>query len=1026
MSSWVPLYIPLVRGLDLSKETVLGGDELRVALNVDYGPGDAIKGRPSRVAAKQVAYRTPVAAASDPSFTTAAFNSTGFTPRGLMRIQDGSGERGALGCEGRLFTQEGSTWNDRGYFNCTKVNRQHNYQFNLTGAARKVAAPDFGLASFLANGYMAFDLLDTTGAHLRQYRLAYAAAGQVFPGNGARCGTTTALVVVGDDAFLKFIYRVNGGTTLTMVNLASDARSPGDTGDAPVICCSADATNFWVAYRSTTTNVLKVLNVSITGTVNATYTSAAITDLEGFWIDNTTTATNRLMLAFTDSVGVTLRTLNATTMADLSVDSTYSPGAAGVGLDVVVGCESATKCWWGYRHYNLSGSGDLHLGIATIGTAASASLMKVLYGSGSTEASIRWSLVHQPVLVNGRLYLTLAAATGTSLATAGTWLTLDLSHWSSLGSGDGLFSHPGVVARGPTQGTYPLAQPSTAVAHADGSGWLFPTQDWARFELNADGTAITGIQGAFGMTEVTFSGPKAAALGSTTVFSGSVPRMVAGGSCVELGFPFLAGIPGIATASPAGAGSVAAGSYSVIVCWRWTDESGQIHRSSPSATSTVTVSTTVLQVVATNPWLSEKSDVKIEIYVTDVNPTADGSHYLQSVVTPDPSAAYTSTTLTAAITTTTEAIYTDGDEFANVHVPADGGVAAVGRRLWVADGSRAYASKLHVAGYAPGFNDEAVADQPSLAVAVPAAAGRITALEALDDKLLLFCTRGVYVIQDGGPDNTGRGMDFAAPLRVAELGIAGPRSSCTTDAGIAFCSTLDSTDASRGGPWLITRQLSPQYLGRPAIDYYLRTSSWVPEVAFSAERQQLYITTPVANGASHGVVVLDLRVEKWAIWDTTTGTHGNLRHITCVSGVLWALNNEPAPYSGAPGSDATGAYVMLVKTARLASNGQDGVGWSRVRAISPREAEGTTTHTLTVTAILDGTRTHTSGSLTRTTPSADTTWPATDAPEEWRLPVQKCSSIQVQLSATPATARWAAIRLDVAPLPRRAPARNRS
>src|SRR5262249_16942794 len=53
------------------------------------------------------------------------------------------------------------------------------------------------------------------------------------------------------------------------------------------------------------------------------------------------------------------------------------------------------------------------------------------------------------------------------------------------------------------------------------------------------------------------------------------------------------------------------------------------------------------------------------------------------------------------------------------------------------------------------------------------------------------------------------------------------------------------------------------------------------------------------------------------------------------------------------------------------------------------------------------------------------TWPLARQAPEWRLPSQKCSTLQVTMSATPATARWSAIRLDVQPLPPRAPTSQR-
>jgi hypothetical protein len=504
--------------------------------------------------------------------------------------------------------------------------------------------------------------------------------------------------------------------------------------------------------------------------------------------------------------------------------------------------------------------------------------------------------------------------------------------------------------------------------------------------------------------------------------------MMARGNSVELGWPFLAGQPG-AECEPVAGGSIPAGDYSIKACWKWVDSAGQIHRSAPSVqrTCTITGGAPTLRAYIVPPWFTEKTGVQLELYVNSL--AAPTIFCLQSTTAWNGAGGEPAVTvnLTTAPRTDTEALYTNGTVLANYHVPGDGGVVAVGRRLWLAGADKVYASKLWTKGYGPEFNDDSPNDQPLLYVNLPAGAGRVIALEALDDKLVVFCARGVYLIQDGGPSNTGTGADFAPPLRISDLSIAGPRASCITDAGVLFCTALDSVDASRGGPWLIDRQFTftqRQYLGREANEQYL--STWTPEVAYSPERQQAFITTNVANGAAtYGVVVVDLRVDKQAVWQFGA-TLGTLQHIACVSGVLWVLQNNPAPYSAAPGTDDTaGAVTMSIKTSDVAADGRDSLGWSRVRAISAVQGNGSASHTLTISATQDRTRTSTSGSITQTTGSGST-WPSDRLAPEWRLPVQKCATLQVQLSASPAVAVWSGIRLDVQPLPRRAPAKSRS
>jgi hypothetical protein len=1030
-----------MKGLDLSKEGSLGGDELHLALNVDFGPDGSIKGRPSRIERDQFyVLSSALAASAEPTYLAAQdFDDTGFTPMGLMRVKDGAGERPALATQGRLFINEGTKWHDRGAFGCMRVDRTNGNPDTLVvttpASMRRTTAPDFshcktGTAIPAASEVWA--LFNSAGA-LEQRDLT-PGTGTFTPGTGTRKGTMTAVVAVADTTnnFLDIYYRDNGTPTLVPTTLASDARTPTDVGDAPVICPAASSSHFYVAYRTTTANVFKVLKVDMNGVTIWTYTSGVIAGLAGLWVDN---SAGNVCVAFTNASGLTVRQLDPTLGTVTGSDATDTTGA---GADCVIGVESATQARYAYR---AGASEDIVVGYVSL-AAFTCTVQRTFRGASaiSSTLTLRWGICHQPLKLNGRMYLTLSCCAGGAAATAtATWLTLDLSSWFTTTTlATGPFPNPTIVARGPTAGTYPHKQPCPAAALSDSSGFTFPTQDWTAFKVSNG--FLAGVTAVSGVNKVSFSKPRVATLGETVVFSGSVPRMIGRGDCVELGWPFLAGEPAVAVQYSAG-GSIPDGDYSVKAVWKWTDEAGQIHRSAPSQSITQTTgsgnNTLICSAVA--PWLTEKaSRVVVEFYVNSLSAlttyTLQGS-YTWPGFSAAPSVSVTLTSLSA----TAEELYSDGDVLPNYHVPGDGGVTAVGRRLWMADASRVYATKLWTTGYGPEFNDDAAEDQPSLYVNIPANAGRVVALENLDDKLVVFCERGVYLIQDGGPSNTGAGADFAPPLRISDLSIAGPRSSCSTDSGILFCTALDTIDTARGGPWLIDRQFTfteRQFLGRQAQSMFLRTEGWVPEVAYSPERQQAFITTnnidieQIEMDPCHGVVVIDFRLSKWAAWQIHDGVYGDLRSICTVGGSLWALNDQPSAFSGAPGVDVLDStsllgYSMYIATSHLAANGADGAGWSRVRSITPIQAEGSGSHTLVILAIMDQTRTLSSGNIAVAATAADTTWPTTRQVPEWRLPSQKCSTLQVLLAAS-ATARWAAIRLDVAPLPLKVPAKNRT
>lgn len=1020
---WQDRYVLFTKGLNLGSAEVLDGNELQVAENVDWDRDGTIKGRPARA--------TPALFVVN-NAAPVSFPNTGYAPLGLGRLRDVNAERPYLATAGKLFSLESGRWADRGPFASARVDRPVNYVTSRDGAVRLGCSPDFGPqdsdqgAGF--SGTQHYTLLTDVLSADRVVAGSGGAGSDGFHGTGARCGTTTAILsraVLNTNLYL--VYRLHGDDTVTTVTVASDCRNDNADAITPVLCCSHAANSFWAIYRSFNSDEYTVKRLSPTGSVLATFTGT-FPGLSGFWIDNTSDAGNRLVVALTGTAGLQLKVLDATTLDDLSLDSTHALGGAIGAADVAVGAVSDSLAVWGYRSTDGAfGDGNLCIGSVSLTAGSSATLARTLGGGGPfPQAGINWGICHQPIVVGGRTYLTLVAAAVTDAKT-GTWLTLDVTD---------LFNWQ-IVARGPSNATIPWHAAAVAVPLADDSGWTFPTVDWTRFSSTV--TEVTGLDAYLGLNRVALTSTRSALVGESTIFSGSIPHVVQRGLCAELGFPFLAGQPGLDATTISG-GGISIGSYTLAAVWRWTDETGVIHRSSPSPlrTTAITSGNNTLLLTITNPALTEKQwgALKIELYCSDRDSTPDSPHYLVYSGPLSAGSSYTQVSLNALPdeleapvpgSPGTEALYTDGDEFANFHVPADGGVATLGRRVWLASGSTAYASKLLVPGKAPGFNDEG-----QLQVNLPAGAGRILALESMDDKLVIFCARGVFVVRDGGPDNTGVGLDFGVPERVADLGISSPQSTCATDKGIVFAVPVNAADVQSGGPWLLSRSAELQYLGRPVLAYCRSDSP--QQLCYSPERQALFLSfdqrsTAVPGTDATGVVMMDLRTMRWAVWLNRDSADGALRFIDSVSGALWTLANEPAPLNQPPGTDSgsAGPYAMRIRTSHLYSNGLGGLGWSRVRGIRVLGTPSADAHTLTISATLDQTRSYSSTPFDEVKPTAGVTWPSTRQAPEWRLPSQKCSSIQVELSATPATAQWSALALQVAPpIPTTAPALQRA
>jgi hypothetical protein len=1033
-TAWVERFIPFIEGLDLSKEALLDGQAFYVAENVSWDHAGAIFGRPSRAAADPFVVARAWPQYLAPSYKPAvAFDQTGFVPRGLFGANTPLGPRTLLACDGRLFSHGDGQWTDQGPFASLDTSRSTFFVSGLstTTPTRLAAAPDFvppnvtntsgGPEQFGTS--MPFVLLDSDGHDTQTINTGRSGTAGVG-GNSARMGAVTALVQM-TDIGLTLFRRTAGGTALTTSVVATDADPAPTNALLPVMCASTN--HLYVAYH-TSGNQYKVVQLSSSDySVIASYTGIQ-TGLVGLWIDVTPDESS-LVVALTSSVGkpafqgVTIKVLDSS-LHDKALDSTLDVGLPFAPGEVVVGLVQppgyAMTAWFAYRQNYTDNTGaskpaDIVLGTASITTANSATLQKRFYGDGNYGSSLYllWSICHQPILFNGRVYLTLVTACATNSSNvnwAGTWITWDVTDVPN-----GADAYP--AARGPTDGTYPATAAARAIPLTDGTGWQFTTTDWIDNEAIGLANVVGGLTPCGVMNYVRALSPRSVDINGTTMFSGSVPYVWDGSRCREFGFPFMGGTPTL-TASIAAGGTMPAGSYTVTAVWRYTDSAGNVVRSASAAPVTVTTLSGYQQILVevVSPVTGRFDAAYVDVYCTDVNPTADSPHYYVGSVGANATGSMSGLYITS-VNVNNDPVYTDG-ALQNGHARASGGIATMGRRVWVADDRHLYASKLPEFRTAVEFQEDGVLD-----ITLPSSAGRIRALEEFRDRLFVFCQRGVFVLADGGPDNTGAGLTFDYPQRYSDLGIEYSRATCRMDSGILFVVPQDTVDERLGGPYLADGTNPPQFLG-DGIRAYNLADGLLPEVAFSPARNSAFIAYETSAGT--GVVLLDQHAHRAATWANQDAVFGATRFI-CTSGdYLWSLCNEPAPFSGPPGTDAGGHdYAMTLTTNHLFSGAQNGVAWSRVRGARVLGTPRSGAYVLTMSALLDQERYVTSGPQPIAAPSSGSTWPSGRQLPEWRLPTQKCSSIQMTLSATPATAEWAALSLSIRPTAASSPAGQR-
>jgi len=94
--------------------------------------------------------------------------------------------------------------------------------------------------------------------------------------------------------------------------------------------------------------------------------------------------------------------------------------------------------------------------------------------------------------------------------------------------------------------------------------------------------------------------------------------------------------------------------------------------------------------------------------------------------------------------------------------------------------------------------------------------GPITALSAMDDKLIIFKKDAIYYLTGTGPDNTGTNNDFTDPVYItSSVGCSNPSSIALMPNGIMF--------QSDKGIWILGRDMSTSYIGAPVEQFNSRT-----------------------------------------------------------------------------------------------------------------------------------------------------------------------------------------------------------
>lgn len=293
-------------------------------------------------------------------------------------------------------------------------------------------------------------------------------------------------------------------------------------------------------------------------------------------------------------------------------------------------------------------------------------------------------------------------------------------------------------------------------------------------------------------------------LGDIRYFAGGLARMYDGASITEQGF-LLA--PEIVDMSFPFAGSMAAGTYQVCAVYEWVDRQGATHRSAPGPVATLTLgtaSTNLPSITVSSLSATAKTNVSVALYGTKAGGTIFYRLTAGSVDTTQSGVSFTLVSFPVGATSA-ETLYTTGGILPNDPWPNNATITASRNRVFVAGGDDG-----EVVQYSKAFSkSEGLGMSLAFTKRIASAPGPITALAAMDDKVIVFKQHSIlYFYGQNGPGPDGSNDDFSASqLLTTEVGCISKLSVLTTAEGVYF--------QSQKGIWLLSRSMGLSFVGQP-------------------------------------------------------------------------------------------------------------------------------------------------------------------------------------------------------------------
>jgi hypothetical protein len=395
----------------------------------------------------------------------------------------------------------------------------------------------------------------------------------------------------------------------------------------------------------------------------------------------------------------------------------------------------------------------------------------------------------------------------------------------------------------------------------------------AKFSINIDGQYSSEIAGSLHLTG-----------GQLWQYDGIKP--------VEHSFHVWPENVEVTTAT--GSGSIAAGTYYYAFCYEWTDGAGNLQRSAPSipvkqVTSTASSTNTIKVPTLRLTYKITPNPVRIVGYRWSVSQPV--YYQFTSITSPtvnDPTVDYVTITDTLADSSILgqTLLYTSGGVLENIAAPASIHSALYKNRLFLID-----AEDRNLLWYSKQVIENTPIELSDLltifvspTTGAQGSTGPMTAVAAMDDKLIIFKENALYYMIGTGPDNTGANNDFSEPIYItASVGCSNPASIVLMPNGIMF--------QSNKGIWLLGRDLQTSYIGSPVEAYNNFTVKSAKSIP----------------GTNEVRFILDGNVT--LMYDYFYGQWGTFNNISAISGTLYNGADTYLSSAGRVYQETDGSYL---------------------------------------------------------------------------------------------------------------------